>query len=61
MTQVLHLLRLAPEVRVAVLALGDPLHGRIVGTHTLRLLSKLSVEEQECRAVELVGHSGAQG
>lgn len=60
-TQVLRLLRLAPGAKQVVLALGDPMLGRVVGAHTLRSLAKLSVEEQECRVAELVGHNGAQG
>ena len=46
-TQVLRLLRMAPGAKETVLALGDPIEGRVVGVHTLRSISKLSVEEQE--------------
>jgi len=58
-TQVLRLLRIAPRAKKAVLALGDPIEGRIVGAHTLRSLVKLSVEEQERRVEGLLGRSGA--
>ena len=45
-TQVLRLLTLAPQVKETVLALGDPIQGRIVGAHALRPLCKLSAKEQ---------------
>ena len=46
-TQVLRLLLLAPQAKEAVLALGDPIKGRVVGAHTLRSLAKLPDDQQE--------------
>ena len=45
-TQVLRLLRLAPAAKEAILALGDPITGRILGAHTLRKLVSLPAEGQ---------------
>lgn len=57
-TQVLSLLRLVPEVSEAVLALGNPLEGRIVGAHTLRSLAKLPAEEQRRRVKRFLSQRG---
>lgn len=48
-TQVLRLLRMASQAREAILALGDPVKGRLVGTHTLRSLTRPPAKEQERR------------
>ena len=53
-SQAVRLLRLAPGVREAILALSDPIEGRAVGGHTLRSLTRLSAEEQECRVLRIV-------
>ncbi len=53
--QILRLLRMAPSVQEAVLALGDLIEGRIVGAHTLRSLAKFPVEEQQRRVASLIG------
>ena len=45
-TQVLSLLRLAPEVKSLILSLGDPIKGKGFGIHTLRSLLRLPVDEQ---------------
>ena len=57
-TQVLRLLCLAPKVREAVLALGDPMEGRIVAAHSLRYLAKLSAEGQQREIARLLGTNG---
>ena len=48
-TQVLRILKVAPNVKDLVLALGDPVEGRIVGVHGLRSMARLPTEEQEGR------------
>ena len=53
-TQVLRLLRLAPHAKEAVLALGDPIEGRVVGAHTLRSMASLSVKEQESKILSCI-------
>ena len=45
-TQVLSLLRLAPEMRSSILSLGDPIKGNGFGIHTLRSLLRLPADEQ---------------
>ena len=44
-TQVLRMLSLDPKVKEIVLALGDPIEGRIIGAHTPRTLPLLPPEE----------------
>jgi hypothetical protein len=48
-TQVLCLLKLAPEVREILVGLGDPTDGLVIGAHTLRSLTRLPVMGQEAR------------
>ncbi|MBI2935769.1 MAG: ParB/RepB/Spo0J family partition protein, partial [Chloroflexi bacterium] len=48
-TQVLRLLQLAPEVINSVVALGDPLPSKVIGTHALRTFTVLRHEEQMAR------------
>ncbi len=57
-TQVLRLLLIAPQARDAILSLGDPIEGRIVGVHTLRSLASLPAEEQERRIHRIIRHNG---
>ncbi len=57
-TQVLRLLRMAPRAKEAVLDLGDPVNGRVVGAHTLRSIARLPIEEQERLVREAIGRSG---
>jgi hypothetical protein len=45
-TQVLHLLKLTPEVLDVITDLGDPLPSPIVTERRLRSLTRLTVEEQ---------------
>jgi DNA-binding MarR family transcriptional regulator len=45
-TQVLHLLKLAPEVVRTIAALGDPLPSRIIIERTLRSIVHRSTDEQ---------------
>jgi hypothetical protein len=52
-TQVLHLLDLAPETTEAIVTLGDPLPGPIVSERTLRPLLDLPPELQK-RALQAV-------
>ena len=56
-TQVLRLLRMAPGAKEVVIAMGDPIQGRIVGAHTLRSMAGLPAEEQERRIAQLLGTS----
>ena len=58
-TQILRLLDLAPGARDAVMALGDPMEGRIVGGHTLRSLATLPAEEQKRRVSAIIGPTAA--
>ena len=53
-TQVLGLLHLAPQVKIAILALGDPIEGRLLGAHSLRSLTKLPDQDQERRISEMI-------
>src|SRR5262245_41466031 len=46
-TQVLHLLNLAPEVLHTITALGDPLPSRVVTERTLRSMVHRSADEQQ--------------
>ena len=53
-TQVLGLLHLAPQAKIAILALGDPIEGKVLGAHSLRLLTKLPAQDQERRVSEMI-------
>ncbi len=57
-TQVLRLLSIAPGTKEAILALGDPMDGLILGAHTLRSIARLPAWEQEQRVAGLIGRNG---
>ena len=57
-TQVLRLLDVAPSAKELIVALGDPIEGRIVGVHTLRSLAGLPAEEQERRVYRIIERTG---
>ena len=57
-TQVLRLLKLAPEVHERLRSLGDPTDGLNVGVHTLQSLTGLPAGEQMARVQQLIGRNG---
>lgn len=52
-TQVLHLMDLAPQVKEIVLSQGDPLK-RAIGVHTLLPITRLPSEKQEREIVKII-------
>ena len=59
-TQVLRLLNLSPEVKEAILSLGDPIEGRVIGQHSLRSFVKLPDNEQVAKTLELIARNRRQ-
>ena len=57
-TQVLGLLRLAPEAQDMALAFGDLLNGKRLGVHALRSLANLPVEQQVLKIKEFCTGTG---
>jgi hypothetical protein len=57
-TQVLHLLSLAPEVQQQLMVLGDPLSSPLITERKLRPVVYLSPEEQQCWVTTVLRSSG---